>query len=375
MAARIHIPRRARPTARRWRRRSARRFVSRPGSRRPTLILRRPPGPGRGRAGQRLVQHVRARRTERARVLRQHDRSRRQDAARRVGRHLHGRRLVCESSRRPLSGARPGIAAGMGKGHPTTELPGPAPVGALDWQRFEDMRAHAYAPACYLLGRAVGAGRRQRLPRGIPRGDTGDGESGGGQHGRRRVAALVREHARRRPRPTCSRPSTTTCWTSSTGPAAPKRWTWRSASIGSARRAGARSRAWPGRGGRPGPPAAAPSPVDREQEEKLAALNAAQAEADRQERILESMQWTLTSLWWKEKWLERKQLLALQQEVVCEVVRAAAQQPPGGRGRLREARHGRVAPVPGEGADARKSGNAAPRWRRTRLRCPSANWS
>jgi hypothetical protein len=34
----------------------------------------------------------------------------------------------------------------------------------------------------------------------------------------------------------------------------------------------------------------------------LAALNAAQSELDRQERILESMQWNLFGLWWKYKW-------------------------------------------------------------------------
>ena len=54
--------------------------------------------------------------------------------------------------------------------------------------------------------------------------------------------------------------------------------------------------------------APAPAPVISAQQAKaqanaLADLNAKQAELDRQQRILESMQWNLFSLWWKQNWL------------------------------------------------------------------------
>lgn len=42
------------------------------------------------------------------------------------------------------------------------------------------------------------------------------------------------------------------------------------------------------------------------QKDKLAQLNVTQMESDRQERILESMQWTLAGLWWKYRWQQYK---------------------------------------------------------------------
>ncbi|MEO8433925.1 MAG: YncE family protein [Pyrinomonadaceae bacterium] len=48
---------------------------------------------------------------------------------------------------------------------------------------------------------------------------------------------------------------------------------------------------------------ATPAPVVTEaQQDALACLNAAQYELDRQQRLLESMQWDLFSLWWKNSW-------------------------------------------------------------------------
>jgi hypothetical protein len=49
----------------------------------------------------------------------------------------------------------------------------------------------------------------------------------------------------------------------------------------------------------PAPPVPDMTPAE---EQQLADLNAQQYELDRQQRILESMQWTLFSLWWKYNW-------------------------------------------------------------------------
>jgi hypothetical protein len=49
-------------------------------------------------------------------------------------------------------------------------------------------------------------------------------------------------------------------------------------------------------------PAPPPPVLDAGQLQALAALNQAQRTLDRQSRILESMQWTLFSLWWKTQW-------------------------------------------------------------------------
>lgn len=55
----------------------------------------------------------------------------------------------------------------------------------------------------------------------------------------------------------------------------------------------------------------APSPqVTEDQLKALADLNSKQAEFDRQQRILRSMQWNLFSLWWKNQWLNAHQQAA-----------------------------------------------------------------
>jgi hypothetical protein len=51
----------------------------------------------------------------------------------------------------------------------------------------------------------------------------------------------------------------------------------------------------------PNPP---PPPLTTDQQTALAALNVAQRELDRQQRILSSMQWTLFGLWWMSQWLQ-----------------------------------------------------------------------
>lgn len=56
------------------------------------------------------------------------------------------------------------------------------------------------------------------------------------------------------------------------------------------------------RAGNTGLPAPPTPPITDPQATALAALNTKQAELDRQQRLLQSMQWNLFSLWWKNQW-------------------------------------------------------------------------